>query len=51
MARAFNDDLLPALQQGALVPIVDSVYGMQDAEAAYRYMSSNKHFGKIVLRA
>jgi NADPH:quinone reductase len=50
VARDFDRDLMPALRAGTLLPIVDSVYQMQDAEAAYTYMSTNKHFGKIVLK-
>jgi len=50
VARDFERDLMPALHAGTLLPVVDSIYQMQDAEAAYTYMNSNKHFGKIVLR-
>lgn len=50
VARAFKDDLHPAFDDGALVPIVDRVFQMKDAEAAYAYMNSNRHFGKIVLK-
>lgn len=47
--RSFRDDILPALGQGTIVPVVDSVYTLQDTEAAQEYMRTNKHFGKIVL--
>ncbi|WP_076999924.1 zinc-binding dehydrogenase [Variovorax sp. KK3] len=49
VAAQFKHDLMPALQSGALVPVVDKVFPMQDAESAYAYMESNVHFGKIVL--
>lgn len=50
VVRAFRDDLTPALQQGTLVPVIDSTYALEDAEAAYAHMTSNTHFGKIVLK-
>ncbi|WP_408289833.1 zinc-binding dehydrogenase [Paraburkholderia sp. RL17-373-BIF-A] len=37
-------------ENGALQPIIDSTYPLGDAEAAYEYMASNRHFGKIVLK-
>jgi NADPH:quinone reductase len=49
VVRAFRDDILPALERGAIVPVVDSIYALQDGEAAQEYMRTNKHFGKIVL--
>lgn len=50
VVRAFRDDLLPALKKGTLVPLVDSIYALEDAEAAYQHMGTNTHFGKIVLK-
>lgn len=50
IVRAFRDDLMPALEAATLVPIIDSVYALEDAERAQEYMRSNQHFGKIVLK-
>lgn len=50
IVRAFRDDLMPALEAGALVPIIDTVYALEEAELAQEYMRSNQHFGKIVLK-
>ena len=50
VVRAFRDDLMPALEQGGLAPVIDSVYALKDAEDAYAHMTSNTHFGKIVLK-
>ena len=50
IVRTFCDDLMSALEQGQIAPIVDSVYALEDAEIALEYMRSNKHFGKIVLK-
>jgi NADPH2:quinone reductase len=50
VVRAFRDDLMPAFEQGGLNPVIDSTYALEDAEAAYAHMTSNTHFGKIVLK-
>lgn len=41
--------ILPALKSGAIKPLVDRVFPMEDALAAQEYMKSARHFGKIVL--
>ena len=51
VVRAFAADLLPALEAGALKPVIDRTFDLRDAEVAFTYMNSNQHFGKIVLRA
>ena len=50
VVRAFRDDLLPAIEKGLLVPVIDSVYALEDAESAYQHMNRNAHFGKILLK-
>lgn len=42
-------DLLPALADGRIRPLIDRVFSLQDALAAQEYMASNTHIGKIVL--
>jgi len=49
VAEQFRRQLIPAFEKGPLVPVVDRSFAMGDAEAAYTYMASNVHFGKIVL--
>jgi NADPH:quinone reductase-like Zn-dependent oxidoreductase len=39
-----------AIAVGKLKPIIDKVFGFDDAPAAYRYMQSAQHFGKIVIK-
>jgi len=41
--------LLPALADGRLRPLVDSVFPLEEAEAAQERMLANQHVGKIVL--
>lgn len=50
VVRVFANDLMPVLEQGGLAPVVDSIYPLRDAEAAYQHMGTNTHFGKIVLQ-
>ena len=47
--RRFCDEALPALEQGTIRPVIDSVYPLHDAAAAQERMRANQHFGKIVL--
>jgi len=39
-----------AIEVSALKPVIDKVFGFDDAQAAYRHMASGAHFGKIVIR-
>jgi NADPH:quinone reductase-like Zn-dependent oxidoreductase len=38
------------LARHRLKPVIDKVFTFEDAAAAYEYMESNNHFGKIVIR-
>ncbi len=42
-------DLLPALADGRLRPLINRVFPLREALAAQDYMASNGHIGKIVL--
>ena len=44
------DAVVQALGEGALVPVIDAVYPLDEARAAYERLSSGDQFGKIVLR-
>jgi NADPH:quinone reductase-like Zn-dependent oxidoreductase len=39
-----------AISANALKPVIDKVFGFDDAKAAYQHMASGAHFGKIVVR-
>ena len=43
-------DLLPAMADGRIQPLVDSVFAFDDLPAAQARMQANQHLGKIVLR-
>ena len=42
-------DLLPALREGRLKPVIDRTFPMADIAAAHDHMERNQHIGKIVL--
>ncbi len=39
-----------AIAVSGLKPIIDKVFSFDDVSAAYRYLQSAQHFGKIVIR-
>jgi NADPH:quinone reductase-like Zn-dependent oxidoreductase len=39
-----------AIAAGALRPVIDKAFAFDEAPAAYRYLKSAQHFGKIVIR-
>ena len=49
-ARGFAADILPAIADGRIQPLIDRVYAFDELPAAKAYMESNAHLGKIVLR-
>ncbi len=49
VTQRFAADLLPALADGRLRPLINRVFPLRDALAAQDYMASNRHIGKIVL--
>ena len=49
VAQRFAADLLPALADGRLRPVIDRVFPLQQALEAQAYMASNAQLGKIVL--
>jgi NADPH2:quinone reductase len=48
--RGFVADILPAIADGRIQPMIDRVYGFDELPAAKAYMESNAHLGKIVVR-
>ena len=39
-----------ALDVTKIEPVIDRVFAFEEARAAYEYLASGKHFGKVVLR-
>jgi NADPH:quinone reductase len=48
--RRFVADLMPALHDGRLRPIVDRTFALDDIAAAQAYLEADKHVGKVVIR-
>lgn len=51
VSRAFERDVLPLLEGGAIAPVIDDVLPLADAARAHEIVSANRNFGKIVLDA
>lgn len=49
LVERFTGELLPHFHGGTLRPIVERVFPLAEAEAAYQLLSSNATFGKVVL--
>ncbi|MBE0615913.1 MAG: zinc-binding dehydrogenase [Burkholderiales bacterium] len=49
-ARGFVTDILPAIADGRIQPLVDRVYAFDELPAAKAHMEANAHLGKIVVR-
>ena len=49
LTQAFVDSALPKFATGELTPVLDSVYRLEAAADAHRYMEANRNIGKLVL--
>lgn len=49
-SRTALDDVVRLIDVQKLRPVVDRVFGFDDAPAAYDYLQSGRHFGKVVIR-
>jgi NADPH2:quinone reductase len=49
IVRRFTADVLPALADGRIRPVLDREFPLKDALAAQEYLASNAQLGKIVL--
>ena len=48
--RRFVADVMPALQDGRLKPIVNRTFALGEIAAAQAYLEADKHVGKVVIR-
>lgn len=39
-----------AIEVGGWKPVVDKVFDFEDAKEAYKYLASQKHVGKVVIK-
>ena len=49
MVREILEHVYPHLESGAIRPIVDCIYPLEDVEQAQNHMQSGQHMGKIIL--
>ena len=49
-SRVHFEAMNRAIEESRLTPLIDSVFGFEEAHAAYRHLKSRGHFGKIVIR-
>jgi NADPH:quinone reductase-like Zn-dependent oxidoreductase len=49
-SRKMMEDLLAAMVRSKQKPVIDKVFGFNDAAAAYTHMLSQSHLGKIVIK-
>ena len=47
--RLFAQHVVPLLASGAVRPVIDKVFGMEEVCAAHQRLESNESFGKVVL--
>ena len=48
--RRFADQVVPWLERGVVRPVVDSVFPIEEVQAAQKKLESNQVFGKVILR-
>ena len=49
LCQRFVHEMLPLFESGALAPVIDSRYSLDDIADAHRYMESNANIGKILI--
>jgi NADPH:quinone reductase-like Zn-dependent oxidoreductase len=49
-SREMFEAMNRAISQGKLKPVIDRQFEFGEARAAYDYLASRRHFGKIVIR-
>lgn len=49
-SRGMGEELSRFVEINRIVPVVDRVFGFEQAREAYRYLESGSHFGKVVIR-
>ncbi len=49
-SRSMFEDMNRAISQHKIKPVVDRIFPFSEARAAYDYLRSGSHFGKVVIR-
>ena len=48
--RGFNRDVMPAIADGRIVPVVDRVFAFDELPQAKAYVEAGTQIGKVVVR-
>ncbi len=49
LAEALKKEVWPLFEKGALKPVIDSTFPLDQASQAHIHMESGEHVGKIIL--
>ncbi|MFY2640796.1 zinc-dependent alcohol dehydrogenase family protein [Achromobacter insuavis] len=49
-SRKMLEDVTRLVDRARIAPVIDRVYGFDEAPAAFEHLASGRHFGKIVIR-
>ena len=47
--RQFKERFWPMLEAGRLQPVIDTVFPIEEAQAAHAYVRENRNTGKVIL--
>lgn len=47
--RRFSEEVMPAVASGALKPLVDRVFRLEEVEEAHRFVYADRQLGKVVI--
>ncbi|MDB4542603.1 NAD(P)H-quinone oxidoreductase [bacterium] len=50
MVKEIEEHVYPHLNSGAIKPMIDSIYPLEQVEQAHGHMQSGQHMGKIILK-
>lgn len=49
-AQRFAMEIMPAIAKGEVRPVIDSVFPLEDIEAAHRHVYADRQVGKVIIR-
>lgn len=50
IAKALKKNVWPFITRKRITPVVDQIFGLDDAQTAHDYLEAGQHFGKVILR-
>ena len=50
IAKSLSENVWPLFDKKKIMPVIDSVFNLEDAELAHERMKSSNHMGKIMLK-